>query len=147
MNQKIFTKTKIVKQITPWFSCQMICRSLKAPTCCVKEWRRCRTTPARRSERRAVAGECSASENRTTRWTWRPLSHTRESSAMEVSDHSLCLSKTYRINSYKDVSCLHYSGMGFLSLIIIKGLFTHFHQTRQWLYCKFMKWCLVLFSK
>lgn len=114
-----------------WFFCQMTSRSLKTQTCCVKEWRRCGSTRARRSERKAVAGECSASENRTTRWTWRPLSPTRESSAMEVSDCSLSLSKTYRINTSKDVCCLHHSGSGFHLLIIKMDWSSDTHQSDQ----------------
>lgn len=66
----------------------MISQNPKAQTCCVKEWSRCRSTPPQRNGRRAVAGEFSVSENRSTEWTWRPLSPTRGLSAMEVSDHT-----------------------------------------------------------
>lgn len=66
----------------------MISQNPKAQTCCVKEWSRCGSTPPQRNGRRAVAGEFSVSESRSTEWTWRPLSPTRGLSAMEVSDHT-----------------------------------------------------------
>lgn len=92
----------------------MISQNPKTQTCCVKEWSRCRSTPTQRNGRRDVAGEFSALESRSTKWTWRPLSPTRGLSAMEVSDHIFPCQTVCPVRySYKHGFFLHHSGSEF----------------------------------
>lgn len=65
---------------------QMISQNPKALACCQKEWNQLMNIQPMRSGMIAGTGGSSVLESRTTGSIWGPLSPTKESSAMEVSN-------------------------------------------------------------